>query len=128
MGVVPPGLTGTDMMLFLSSVAIVGGEEALFFPLGHDHHARVVSRLARGSTGVCSAPLEWGKFREGFDGLTAEMNTKKQEYYYFWRNINDELTVTNDERTKQMEILATTLLSINADTEELNDTYEQKRA
>jgi len=71
--------------------------------------------------------LEWGKFRDGFDELTAEMNQNKQEFDTTKRNINEELTVISDEKTKHMEVLANTISSINADTEEMNEKDEQKR-
>merc|ERR1712156_1111077 len=70
--------------------------------------------------------LEWGKFRDGFDELTAEMNQNKEEFDTTKRNINEELTVISDEKTKHMEVLATTISSINADTEEMNEKDEQK--
>merc|ERR1719439_450877 len=39
--------------------------------------------------------IEWGKFRDGFDELTAEMNQNKEEFDTTKRNINEELTVIN---------------------------------
>jgi len=71
--------------------------------------------------------LEWGKFRDGFDELTAEMNQNKEEFDATKRNINEELTVISDEKTKHMEVLAQTISSINADTEEMNEKDQQKR-
>jgi len=71
--------------------------------------------------------LEWGKFRDGFDELTAEMNQNKEEFDATKRNINEELTVISDEKTKHMEVLANTISSINADTEEMNEKDQQKR-
>merc|ERR1719262_66208 len=71
--------------------------------------------------------IEWGKFRDGFDELTAEMNQNKDEFDTTKRNINEELTVISDEKTKHMEVLANTISSINADTEEMNEKDEQKR-
>jgi hypothetical protein len=71
--------------------------------------------------------IEWGKFRDGFDELTAEMNQNKDEFDTAKRNINEELTVISDEKTKHMEVLANTISSINADTEEMNEKDEQKR-
>jgi len=71
--------------------------------------------------------LEWGKFRDGFDEVTAEMNHNKKEFDQVKRNINEELTVISDEKTKHMEVLANTISSINADTEEMNEKDEQKR-
>merc|ERR1719262_167648 len=70
--------------------------------------------------------LEWGKFRDSFDELTAEMNQNKAEFDITKRNINEELTVIVDEKTKFMEVLANTISSINADTEEMNEKDEQK--
>merc|ERR1719219_1159975 len=71
--------------------------------------------------------MEWGKFRDGFDELTAEMNQNKEEFDATKRNINEELTVISDEKTKHMEVLANTISSINADTEEMNEKDQQKR-
>merc|ERR1719189_475637 len=71
--------------------------------------------------------IEWGKFRDGFDELTAEMNQNKQEFDGTKGNINEELTVISDEKTKHMEVLANTISSINADTEEMNEKDQQKR-
>merc|ERR1719189_2139709 len=70
--------------------------------------------------------IEWGKFRDGFDELTAEMNQNKQEFDGTKRNINEELTVISDEKTKHMEVLANTISNINADTEEMNEKDQQK--
>merc|ERR1719461_875632 len=71
--------------------------------------------------------IEWGKFRDGFDELTAEMNQNKEEFDATKRNINEEITVISDEKTKHMEVLANTISSINADTEEMNEKDQQKR-
>jgi len=71
--------------------------------------------------------LEWGKFRDGFDELTAEMNQNQEEYDNTKRNINEEITTINDEKTKHMEVLANTISAINADTEEMNEKDQQKR-
>merc|ERR1719189_2008849 len=70
--------------------------------------------------------IEWGKFRDGFDELTAEMNQNKEEFDATKRNINEELTVISDEKTKHMEVLANTISNINADTEEMNEKDQQK--
>ena len=71
--------------------------------------------------------LEWGKFRDGFDELTAEMNQNQEEYDNTKRNINEEITVLNDQKTKHMEVLANTISAVNADTEEMNEKDQQKR-
>jgi len=71
--------------------------------------------------------LEWGKFRDGFDELTAEMNQNQEEYDNTKRNVNEEITVINDQKTKHMEVLANTISAINADTEEMNEKDQQKR-
>jgi len=71
--------------------------------------------------------LEWGKFRDGFDELTAEMNRNQEEFDNTKRNINEEITVINDQKTKHMEVLANTISAINADTEEMNEKDQQKR-
>jgi len=70
--------------------------------------------------------IEWGKFRDGFDELTEEMKQNKQDYEGARGSINEELSVISDEKTKHMEVLASTISSINADTEEMNEKDEQK--
>jgi hypothetical protein len=71
--------------------------------------------------------IEWGKFRDGFDELTAEMNQNQQDYDNTKRNINEEITVISEQKTKHMEVLASTISAINADTEEMNEKDQQKR-
>jgi len=71
--------------------------------------------------------LEWGKFRDGFDELTAEMTQNQDEYDTAKRNINEEITVITEQKTKHQETLANTISAINADTEEMNEKDEQKR-
>merc|ERR1719367_1805770 len=71
--------------------------------------------------------LEWGKFRDSFDELAADMKTRKQAYELEKQNINEQLTVINNEKTKHMEVLANTISNVNADTEEMNEKDEQKR-
>ena len=44
------------------------------------------------------------------------------------RDVNDELTVISHERMKRMQILANMILSVSADTQELNEEDEQKLA
>jgi uncharacterized protein YegL len=71
--------------------------------------------------------LEWGKFRDAFDELATEMQQDQDEYDKIMSNLNEQLTVINDARTKHMETLASTISAINADTEEMNEKDEQKR-
>merc|ERR1719215_342383 len=71
--------------------------------------------------------LQWGKFKDSFDELTKEMSGNQMRYDTTSRSINDELTTINDDKTKHMEALATTISGINADTEEMNEKDEQKR-
>merc|ERR1719346_549655 len=71
--------------------------------------------------------LEWGKFRDSFDELTAEMTQNQEEYDNAKRNINEEITVITEQKTKHQEVLAKTISDINADTEEMNEKDEQKR-
>jgi len=83
-------------------------------------------------TGPCSLlhdlmSIEWGKFRDGFDELTAEMNQNQQDYDNTKRNVNEEITVISEQKTKHMEVLASTISAINADTEEMNEKDQQKR-
>lgn len=71
--------------------------------------------------------IEWGKFRDSFDELTAEMKANQEAYDISKQNILDQMTVINDEKTKHMESLADTISHINADTEEMGEKDEQKR-
>merc|ERR1719507_867707 len=71
--------------------------------------------------------LEWGKFRDSFDELTAEMNQNQELFDTTKRNINEEITVISEQKTEHMEVLAATISAINADTEEMNEKDQQKR-
>jgi len=71
--------------------------------------------------------LEWGKFRDEFDELTADMRKNQQAYDLQKKNFNEQLAVIGDAKTKHMEVLAEAISSINADTEEMNEKDEQKR-
>merc|ERR1719456_1040535 len=71
--------------------------------------------------------MEWGRFRDSFDELATEMKKNQDEYDKFMQNMNEQLTVINDLRTKHMESLAATISAINADTEEMNEKDDQKR-
>jgi hypothetical protein len=71
--------------------------------------------------------MEWGKFRDSFDELATEMKKNQDEYDKFMSNMNEQLTVINDMRTKHMETLAETISAINADTEEMNEKDDEKR-
>merc|ERR1719346_540589 len=44
--------------------------------------------------------LEWGKFRDSFDELTAEMTQNQEEYDNAKRNINEEITVITEQKNK----------------------------
>merc|ERR1712151_525531 len=63
--------------------------------------------------------LEWGKFRDSFDELTAEMNQNQELFDTTKRNINEEMTVISEQKTEHMEVLANAISAINADTEEM---------
>ena len=85
-----------------------------------------------GHLAVSMLPADGSNFRccrarDGFDELTAEMNQNQEEYDNTKSNINEEITVINDEKTKHMEVLANTISAINADTEEMNEKDQQKR-
>jgi len=71
--------------------------------------------------------LEWGKFRDSFDELTARMDANKVRYDEETRNLNDQLSVIADEKRKCMEIHTAAISDINADTEEKNEKDEQHR-
>ena len=55
------------------------------------------------------------------------MNQNQEEYDNTKSNINEEITVINDERTEHMEVLANTISAINVDTESLKEKDQQKR-
>merc|ERR1719210_1637740 len=71
--------------------------------------------------------IEWGRFRDSFDVLAKEMKQNGDAFDNFMRGMNEQLTAINNERTKHMETLASTISAINADTEEMNEKDEQKR-
>jgi hypothetical protein len=71
--------------------------------------------------------IEWGRFRDSFDELATEMKKNQDEFDKFMGNMNEQLSVINDMRTKHMEALAETISAINADTEEMNEKDNQKR-
>mmetsp|Transcript_130844 Transcript_130844/g.317830 ORF Transcript_130844/g.317830 Transcript_130844/m.317830 type:complete len:996 (-) Transcript_130844:110-3097(-) len=71
--------------------------------------------------------LEWGKFRDDFDELTATMTQNQQLFDLQTKNYNEQLTVIGEAKTKHMEVLAEAISNINADTEEMNEKDEQKR-
>merc|ERR1719510_2726260 len=55
------------------------------------------------------------------------MNQNTERYENTKRNINEEITVISEQKTKHMEVLASTISAINADTEEMNEKDQQKR-
>merc|ERR1719464_1696292 len=55
------------------------------------------------------------------------MNQNQERYDNNKRNINEEISVISDQKTKHMEVLAETISKINADTEEMNEKNEQER-
>ena len=65
--------------------------------------------------------LQWGKFKDLVDELTFEMSNNADAYEELKGNLNDQLTILADAKTKSMELLAETISSINADTEETNE-------
>jgi hypothetical protein len=71
--------------------------------------------------------MEWGKFRDAFDELANEMKHNQDAFDLMMGNLNEQLTVINDARTKHMESLADAISAINQDTEEMNNKDEQKR-
>jgi len=71
---------------------------------------------------------QWGQFQDSLDALTQEAAERQATFDTTMMNINDELTVVNDKKTRFMELLSSTISSINADTEEMNERDEQKRA
>merc|ERR1719362_1275669 len=71
--------------------------------------------------------IEWGRFRDSFDVLAAEMKRNGDKYDAMMTNLNEQLVAINDRRTKFMELLADTIPAINADSEEMNEKDEQKR-
>merc|ERR1719210_565652 len=71
--------------------------------------------------------IEWGRFRDSFDVLAKEMKQNQDAFDKFMSGMNEQLTAINNERTKHMQALASTISAINADTEEMNEKDEQKR-
>merc|ERR1711920_405570 len=101
-------------------------------PVSEDPHPKGQWKKCVDSTPNCGLlhdimSLEWGKFRDSFDELTAEMNQNQERYDNNKRNINEEISVISDQKTKHMEVLAETISKINADTEEMNEKNEQER-
>jgi hypothetical protein len=71
--------------------------------------------------------MEWGKFRDAFDELAEEMEVNHDRFDKNIETLNAQLDTVNSQRTKYMMILAETISSINADTEEMNEKDEEKR-
>jgi hypothetical protein len=70
--------------------------------------------------------IQWGKFKDMVDELTFEMHKNADAFAELKDNLNDQLTILADAKTKSMELLAETISSINADTEEMNEKDTQR--
>merc|ERR550514_2500476 len=55
--------------------------------------------------------LEWGKFRDSFDELAAQMKANKDEYEETIKNLNGQLSVISEANTRYMTLLASTISS-----------------
>merc|ERR1719281_1311055 len=62
--------------------------------------------------------IQWGKFKDLVDELTFEMHKNADAFAELKENLNSQLTVLSDAKTKSMELLAETISGINANTEE----------
>jgi hypothetical protein len=71
--------------------------------------------------------LQWGKFKDGVDSLKHLMATNKDAFEELKENLNSQLTVISDAKSKFMELLAETISGINADTEEMSAKNSQAR-
>jgi hypothetical protein len=69
--------------------------------------------------------IQWGKFKDLVDELTFEMHKNADAFEELKENLNEQLTVLGDQKTKSMELLAETISGINADTEEMAEKDDQ---
>jgi hypothetical protein len=65
--------------------------------------------------------IQWGKFKDLVDELTFEMRKNADAFEELKENLNMQLTVLSDAKTKSMELLAETISGINAATEESSE-------
>lgn len=105
---------------------------AMVVPVSEDPHPAGQWKKCVDGTPDCGLlhdlmSLEWGKFRDSFDELAAEMKKNQQQFEMQMSNLNAQMTAINDEKTKQMETLADSISNINADTQEKNEKDEQRR-
>lgn len=63
--------------------------------------------------------LQWGKFKDEVDSLKHTMAKNQDAFDELKENLDSQLTVIGDAKTKFMELLAETISGINADTEEM---------
>jgi hypothetical protein len=63
--------------------------------------------------------IQWGKFKDLVDELTFIMHKNADAFEELKENLNEQLTVLGDQKTKSMEMLAEVISGINADTEEM---------
>jgi hypothetical protein len=65
--------------------------------------------------------IQWGKFKDLVDELEFEMAKNADAFEELRENLDSQLTMLADAKTKSMELLAETISGINADTEEMNE-------
>merc|ERR1711920_117348 len=65
--------------------------------------------------------IQWGKFKDLVDELTFEMHKNADAFEELKENLNTQLTLLTDSKTKAMELLAETISGINAATEEMDE-------
>merc|ERR1712216_449735 len=71
--------------------------------------------------------LQWGKFKDLVDELKFTMAKNKDAFDELKENLDSQMTVIGDAKTKFMEMLAETISGINADTEEVAAKDAQSR-
>lgn len=71
--------------------------------------------------------LEWGKFRDEVDELTAEMNENQAAHDIQMSNFNQQFTMISDAKAQHDTDLAAAISAIDADQEESDEKEEQRR-
>merc|ERR550525_1367054 len=103
--------TSTSTTTTTSTTAVPQVQVTVTLPVAEDPHPEGQWKKCVDGTPNCGLlhdlmSLEWGKFRDSFDELTAEMNQNQEEYDNAKRNINEEITAITEQKTKHQEALA----------------------
>jgi len=69
--------------------------------------------------------IEWGTYRDLVDELTYEMGQDKAECTSMEANLNEQLVIIGEGKTKSMEMLAETISNIQGDSQEKTEKTEQ---